>query len=170
MITKQIEECFLWIADYATRNKVKKIAAAGHSAGAHLLSFGLSEKFLSALPKEVTVDSFFLSGIYYLEELRYLKAANDNNILSLNDDNEKRLSPQYKTYDYFKNYQVQVHIFAGQFESEAFMNHSKKFAEGPMREFCVKFDYLEVDHFDIIEKFITNKNYELTELIVKCLK
>lgn len=120
-LVKEIETCFSWIAEYITKNEIKKIAIAGHSAGAHLLAFALSENFLKQLPKEISIDAFFISGIYYLEDLRQLKAANDKNILSLNEQNYKQLSPQYKNFYYLKNFNVNAHVFVGMFESPVYM-------------------------------------------------
>lgn len=170
MITEEIKEGFSWIADYVLKNDVKKIAIAGHSAGAHLLAFGLSEEFLRRFSNDVKINAFFISGIYYLDELRHLKAANENNILSLNNENYQELSPQYKNYNFLKKYSVRVHIFAGKFESETFMQHSQKFAEGPMKEYTANFNLLDVDHFDIVTRIATDEDYELTKLIIACLK
>lgn len=168
-IVSQIENFFTWLANYIKEKEVKNVVISGHSAGAHLLAFGLSEPFLSNLPEEIKVNAIFLSGVYYLDELRNLKAANENNILSLNDHNYKELSPQYKNFDYFANYHVKAHIFAGEFESEKFKEHSIAFAEGPMQNHVENVKILNCDHFDIIEKFVTDRDYELTHLILKKL-
>lgn len=171
-ITIQIRRCFKWIADYICKNGISRISIAGHSAGSHLLSYGMDDEFLNTIftfNADIKIDAYFLSGIYFLEELRHLKAANDNDILSINDDNCRRLSPQYSDFSYIKKYAVKVHVFAGEYESEKFREHSKKFAEGPMKDFLVTFKILDVDHFDMIEK-LSKKDYELTNLIITQLK
>lgn len=169
IVVEQIANFFTWLSNYIKQRGIKNLAIAGHSAGAHLLAFGLSESFLSNLPKETKIDAVFLSGIYYLDELKSLNAANENNILGLNDLNYKELSPQYKKFDYFADFHVKVHIFAGEFESAKFKEHSLSFAEGPMRNHVENVKILNCDHFDIVEKFVTERDYELTHLILKKL-
>lgn len=187
-IVDEMKNLFTWIANYIKQKAIKSVVISGHSAGAHLLAFGLSNSFLNELPNDVRVDAIFLSGVFYLDELRNLDAANEKNILGLNDSNYEELSPQYRNFDYFSNFNVKVHIFAGkifsfcclnitinfksfagEFESEKFREHSKKFAEGPMRDYVENLKFIDCDHFDMVEKFVYDDDYELTHLILKKL-
>lgn len=64
---------------------------------------------------------------------------------------------------------MKVYIYAGQFESDIFKEHSKAFAEGPMKDIVTTFDILNVDHFDMIEKLI-EPDYIVTKSIIDNLK
>lgn len=165
-LVDQIQNFFEWLGKYINQKGIKNVVISGHSAGAHLLAFGLSKSFLESFPLEVKIDALFLSGVYCCDELRHLKAANDNNILSITDENYRELSPQYKIYEYFSDFNVKVHIFAGEYESEKFIQHSEAFANGPMKNFTENSKIIACDHFDIVEKFVTDKDYELTLLVV----
>lgn len=129
----------------------------------------MSDSFLKELPIDCSVSAYFLSGVYYLNELRNLKAANDENILSITDENCEKLSPISIDFSYLKNYQVKINIFAGQFESDKFKEQSKTFAEGPMKDYVTTFKILDVDHFDMIEKLYL-EDYEITRSIMDSLK
>ncbi|KAG5684780.1 hypothetical protein PVAND_013993 [Polypedilum vanderplanki] len=169
-IVEQVKKCFKWIAQYIKQNEIRKVALSGHSAGAHLLCYGINEEFMKTISSSVELHAFFISGVYYLEELRYLKAANENNILHITDENCRRLSPQYMDFNYLKKFNFHAHVFAGEFESEKFREHSKEFAEGPMKDFLKTFKIFEkLDHFDIVEK-MCDSNYELILLIIENLK
>lgn len=165
----QIKNFFSWLSKYIKEKEIKNVVISGHSAGAHLLAFGLSQTFLSELPKDVKIDALFLSGIYYLDELRHLKTTNTDNILGLNDENFKELSPQYKSFEYFSNFNIKVHIFVGELESKKFKEHSLSLAKGPMKKFVENLKMLDCDHFDVVEKFVTDKDYELTHLVLEKL-
>jgi arylformamidase len=168
-LVDQMNIFFTWLANYIKQKGIKKVIISGHSAGAHLLAYGLSKSFLEILPQEVAVDALFLSGVFYCDELRHLKAANDKNVLSLNDQNFRALSPQYQNFDYFADHKVKAHIFAGKFESEKFQEHSLSFASGPMQNFTENVKIIDCDHFDIVEKFASDNDYELTHLVLKKL-
>lgn len=170
-LVNQMENFFTWISNYITQKGIKNVVISGHSAGAHLLAFGLSQSFLCNLPDDVRVNAVFLSGVFYLDELLNLKAANENNVLSLNSSNYRELSPQYKNYDYFADFvgKIKCHIYAGEYESEKFKEQSLIFADGPMRDHTESIKILNCDHFDIVEKFVTDSDYELTHLILKKL-
>ncbi|KAG5684781.1 hypothetical protein PVAND_013994 [Polypedilum vanderplanki] len=169
-IVEQVKKCFKWIAQYIKQNEIRKVALSGHCVGAHLLCYGIIEEFMETISSSVELHAFFFSGVYYLEELRYLKSTNENNILHITDENCRRLSPQYIDFNYLKHFNFHAHVFAGEFESEKFHEHSKKFAEGPMKDFLKTFKIFEkLDHFDLVENMYES-NYELTKLIIECLK
>lgn len=115
--------------------------------------------------KHVSINAYFLSGVYCLKELRHLKAANDGNILSITDENWHKLSPLYRDFSYFKHNQIAVYIYAGEYESDKFKEHSKMFSESSIKKFVKELKFLEVDHFDIIEK-LESEDYEITRSII----
>ena len=119
--------------------------------------------------KSVSIDAYFISGVYCLKELRHLKAANDGNILSITDENWYKLSPLYKDFSYLKNNQVAVYIYAGAYESDKFKEHSEMFSESSIKNFVKEVKFLEVDHFNIIEK-LASEGYEITRSIIGNLK
>lgn len=168
-IIEEMKKCFLWIANYVNVNQIRKIAVIGHCAGAHLISFALSEDFFEELSRNVTVNAFFLSGIYYLDELRYFEETNKLNVLKISDDNVKKLSPLYKEFDYLLNYNFYAHILVGSHESEKFKEHSLIFAEGPMSPFLITYKHLDCDHFSMVE-YLSKIDFELTRIILRCFE
>jgi arylformamidase len=168
-ITNQIKNCFQWIANYVTKNSIKRIVIAGHSAGSHLLCYAMNENFLTSIGSDVAIDCLFLSGVYYLDELRYLKAANDGNILCITDENVQKLSPYYHDFNYLRNFNVKIHIYAGEHESNKFQEQSKKFAENTMNDLTTTFKIINTDHFSIVEN-LASPDYELTSMIINTLK
>jgi hypothetical protein len=140
----------------------------GHCAGAHLISYALSEDFFERLSSNVTVDAFFLS-FYYLDELRYFEETNKSNVLEISDANVKELSPLYNDFDYLQNYNFNVFIFVGAHESVKFKEHSKLFAEGPMSPYLKNFKHLDCDHFSMVE-FLAKFDYELTRIVLERTK
>jgi len=131
-------------------------------------AFALSPEFMAEM-RSVKIDAYFISGVYCLKELRNLKAANDGNILSITDENCHKLSPLYNDFSYLKDNQVAVYIYAGTNESDKFKEHSKMFSESSIKNFVKEIKFLEVDHFDIIEKLVS-EDYEITRSIIDNLK
>lgn len=168
-IVEEMEKCFMWIADYVIRNEIKQLFVAGHCAGAHLIAYGLSKDFFEKLSRDVTVDAFFLSGVYYLDELRHFEETNRGNVLQVSDDNVKDLSPLYKDFAYLSNFNFKAHIFVGADESEMFKKHSRVFAEGPMLPYLKNFKHLDCDHFSMIE-YLLDFDFELTKKILECFQ
>lgn len=164
-IVEEIKKCFLWIADFVNTNQITQIGVVGHCAGAHLISYALSEDFFEEISRNVTVDAFFLSGVYYLDELRYFHETNKSNVLQISDVNVRDLSPLYRDFDYLKDYKFNAHIFVGAHESEKFKEHSQIFAEGPMSPYLINFKHLDCDHFSMVE-FLSKFDYELTRTIL----
>lgn len=166
-LVQQVQKSFRWISEYVKRNKVRNLQFVGHSAGAHLLACALNKDFIETIDERVHMSAYFISGVYDLHELRYLKAANEGNILSLNDDNVKELSPQFHNFDHLKDRKLKIYVYAGDFESEKFKQQSKEFAEGPLKDLdsVVSQVISNVDHFDIVEK-LSEIDYELSILIV----
>ena len=167
-IVLQVQKAFKWISEYLSRNSVKQLSIAGHSAGAHLLACVMTKEFVDSLHESVRVSAFYISGVYDLQELRLLKAANENNILSLDETNVVELSPQFYNFSHLKDRGIKSYVFVGEFESPKFIEQSRNFAEGPFKSLSsVKFDVLKgLDHFDIVEKLSEN-DYEISKLISK---
>lgn len=166
-LVDQVHKAFEWIADYVRKNSIKSLSIAGHSAGAHLLAMALTKGFLGKIDADVKVFAYLASGVYDLTELRFLKAANENGILSLNDENVQRLSPQFHDFSYLKEFNIKLFVFAGAFESEKFQQQTRDFANVPLKGInSVTMNILAgLDHFDIVEK-LSEDDYEITKLIV----
>lgn len=164
-LVDQVKDCMKWISDYVKKNAIKSLSIAGHSAGAHLLACGLTENFMKSL-NDVKLANYFISGIYYLNELKDLETSNPNNILSLNEGNWKKLSPQFYDYSHLKTEKVKNYVIAGADESKMFQRHSTKFANEALNDTKVELKILKnIDHFDVLEKF-TESDYELTQLVI----
>lgn len=167
-LVMQVHKAFKWISEYIERNSIKTVSFAGHSAGAHLLASALTKSFINSIAADIKIFTYFISGVYDLNELRHLKAANENNILSLNDDNVQQLSPLFHDFSHLKDRRLSNYVLVGEFESEKFKKQSRDFAEGPLRDLSsVTLKVLNnLDHFDIVEK-LSDADYELTKLITR---
>lgn len=141
---------------------------AGHCAGAHLISYALSENFFEKISANVTVDAFFLSGIYYLDEMRHFEETNRKNVLEISNENVNELSPLYNDFDYLKNYKFSAYIFVGVEESRKFKEHSRVFAER-MSWYLVNYKELDCDHFSMVE-YLSKFDFELTRIILERFK
>lgn len=165
-LVDEIKVCFKWIAEYVNRNMIKSLSIAGHSAGGHLMACGLTEEFVNSID-DVKLSNYFISGVYYLNELMHLNAANENNILSLNEDNWKKLSPLYYDYSHLKSDMIKNFVFAGAEESKKFQEHSTKFATEILKGTNVELKIMEkMDHFEIVEK-LTESDYEIIKIIIE---
>lgn len=167
-VVVQINKSFSWISNYVKENSIKSVSFAGHSAGGHLLACGLNKKFVNSITTDVKLFAYAISGIYDLQELRHLDAANQNNILSLDDENVSLLSPQFHDFSHLVSRNIKFYVFAGEYESEKFKQQSKDFAEIPLKKLnSVNFEVINgLDHFDIVEKLV-DEDYLLTKLIVE---
>lgn len=167
-IVAQVREAFKWISEYVNKNSIKSLSLSGHSAGAHLLATSLTKEFTNSIAADVKMFTYFISGVYDLSELRFLKAANENNILSLNDSNHRQLSPQFDDFSHLQVRNIEHFICAGEFESAKFKQQSKDFAEVAFKNIAnVTFEVTpNVDHFDIVEK-LSDSDYEITKMIVR---
>ncbi|CAO1384432.1 unnamed protein product [Diamesa serratosioi] len=169
-VVEQLKRAFAWIAEYAKENNVKSIAFAGHSAGAHLVATSLTKEFFELIGSEIKINAYLISGVFELTELRTLKAANENNILSLTETNAKELSPQYQDYSHLTNANIQIQVLVGENESKKFIEQSKNFGDH-LKKYSPKTIYKlmeKLDHFDIVEK-LAEKDYELTKTILGSL-
>lgn len=165
-IVEQIKVCFKWISEYVSKNQIKSLSVAGHSAGAHLIACGLTRNFVDSI-SDVKITNFFISGVYYLDELRHLKAANENNVLSLTNENWKRLSPLFFDFSHLVGENIKNYVLVGDHESKKFQEHSTKFANDTLKETNVELKIMkDIDHFDIVEKLVDSE-YELTILILQ---
>lgn len=168
-IIEQMKKCFMWISNYVKENSIKSLSFAGHSAGGHLLATSLTEKFMNSL-ENVKITNYFISGVYYLNELKDLETSNPNNILSLNEENWKKFSPQFFDFSHLKSSIVKNFVIVGAEESKMFVKHATKFTNEALNGTNVKLMILEkIDHFDVIEKF-TETDYELTKLVIENAK
>jgi len=166
-LVAQVQKAFFWISNYVRNNSVSLLSFGGHSAGAHLVASCLTSNFMDSLASEIKLSAYLISGVYWLEELRNLEAANSNNILSLNEDNVRALSPQFQDFSYLNDRNVKFHVFAGEHESKTFQDQSQNFAQGPLKDLNVNFQLLSgLDHFDIVEK-LADGDYEITRTIIK---
>jgi arylformamidase len=166
-IVSQVQEAFKWTSEYVKENSIKSVSFSGHSAGGHLLATSLTKEFIESIASDVKMFTYFISGVYDLTELRHLKAANENNILSLDDNNYRQLSPQFNDFSHLLTRNITHFICVGEFESEKFKEQSKDFAEKTFKNIQnVKYKVIkDRDHFDIVEKLLES-DYELTKLIL----
>lgn len=172
-LVQQIKSAGEYILNYAEENRVRHISFAGHSAGAHLLAAMLDSIFVATVGDEIQLVKhvYLISGVFRLDELRFTKSVNENNLLSLNDENVMGLSPINMDYGHLSGCGIQFHVYVGENESNVFKRMSED-----MHKHLNKFgiaSYLHIlpnlDHFDIVEK-LADKDYAVTKEIVKNLK
>lgn len=167
----QIKRSFNWVSDYVGRNSIKSVSLAGHSAGAHLLACALTKTFIDSLAADVKLFAYYISGIYDLEELYLTKAANENNILSLDKKSARELSPQFYSFDHLNQRTMKHFVWVGEHESPKFKEQSKEFAAVALKNNQrVTHEVVnECDHFNIIEK-LYEPGFDLIQQIIENAK
>ena len=162
-LVEQVKRSFKWVSEYIAKNSIKMISFAGHSAGAHLLACVLTKDFINSIAADAKMNAYFISGIYDLGELYLTKAANDSNILSLDEKTARDLSPQFYDFDHLKNRQMKLFVWVGEHESAKFKEQSEKFAASALStNYQVIYG---LDHFDIVEK-LSESDFHLTQQII----
>ncbi|XP_046811922.1 kynurenine formamidase, partial [Lucilia cuprina] len=165
-INQQICNFYKWLQKYAVETKAPKISICGHSAGAHLLLQMFREEFLQPLNRLNLIEQIFLiSGVYDLRELWCLKSVNPNDILNLNADKAKELSPLCWLFDkdLLGEYQKQglrIHILVAENDSDRFKQQAREYCE-KLKALQLRTKYKEFkayDHFDIIEECVNPKS------------
>lgn len=172
-LVKQIKSAGEYILNYAEENRVRHISFAGHSAGAHLLAAMLDRTFVATVGDEIELlkHVYLISGVFRLDELRFTKAVNEKNLLSLNDANVISLSPINMDFKHLSGCGIKFHIYVGKNESNVFKQMSED-----MHKYLNKFGVAStlhilqnLDHFDIVEK-LADEGYALTRDIVENIK
>lgn len=176
-LTAQICSFYKWLKIYAQETNANKISICGHSAGAHLALQIFKDEFLKPLRHLDLIDQLFLiSGLYDLRELYSLQACNPQNILNLNAENAKDLSPICWPYNevLIRKYiqqDVVVHVLVAENDSEVFKKQSNDlhnlFKAAALNVVYKEFE--KYDHFDIIEECINRKS-DISKYIVRELK
>lgn len=167
-IVEQVQSSFAWVSSYVAKNSIKSVSFAGHSAGAHLLACGLTEDFVESVAADVKLFAYFFSGVYDLQELYLTKAANDNNILSLDKKTARELSPQCYAFNHLDDRSMKNYVWVGEHESPKFKEQSKNFADFALKDSkSVVYEVVAgLDHFDIIET-LSQADNPLTREIIK---
>uniref|UniRef100_A0A182MAI7 Kynurenine formamidase n=1 Tax=Anopheles culicifacies TaxID=139723 RepID=A0A182MAI7_9DIPT len=169
-LVRQLKVAGEFVLNYATENGVKHVSIAGHSAGAHLILSMLDQSFQSAVGEELALlkDVYLISGVYNVQELRYTKSVNKDNLLGIDDGNAKRLSPLFASYDHLRSTGMQFHVYVAQHDSDVFREMSSKMSER-LQSFGLRCDLNvlpNLDHFDIVEN-LASSDYAITSAILE---
>lgn len=170
-IVEQIRKAAVCILNYAGRIGSKFVSFGGHSAGAHLAMFLTTNTFLMDTQFTKLIKSIYLfSGIYDLIELKNTKCMNENNLLSLNDDNINDLSPIFFNYKLLSEFNISVKIFIAENDSTTFIKQSERLND-VLNTFNVNNSYYLIencDHFNIVEN-LSDSNFIVTKKIIEDL-
>uniref|UniRef100_A0A182VUS7 Kynurenine formamidase n=1 Tax=Anopheles minimus TaxID=112268 RepID=A0A182VUS7_9DIPT len=169
-LVRQLKVAGEFVLNYATENCVKHVSIAGHSAGAHLIASMLDQSFQSAVGEELAIlkDVYLISGVYNVQELRYTKSVNKDNLLGIDDGNAKRLSPLFASYDHLRSTGLKFHVYVAQHDSDVFREMSSKMCER-LQSFGLSCDLNvlpNLDHFDIVENLALS-DYAITSAILE---
>nr|ABF18206.1 kynurenine formamidase [Aedes aegypti] len=172
-LVKQVQRAGEYILNYAVENHVKHVSFAGHSAGAHLLAAMLDRNFVATVGDEIHLIKhvYLISGVFRLDELRFTKAVNDNNLLSLNDKNVANLSPLNGDYRHLLSCGMKFHVYVAENDSAVFKQMSVDMHERLKNAGIATSLHIlsDLDHFDIVEK-LSESSYTITEEIINNLK
>ncbi|XP_307845.5 kynurenine formamidase [Anopheles gambiae] len=175
-LVRQMKAAGEFVLNYATENGVRHISIAGHSAGAHLIASMLDRPFMDAVGEELALlkDVYLISGVYNVQELRYTKSVNKDNLLGINDANAKSLSPLYASYEHLRPIVEQqqggalrFHVYVAEHDSDVFREMAVKMSE-LLRSYGMRCDLSVLpglDHFDIVEK-LASADYTITAAIL----
>lgn len=152
-LVERIQKAARTILEHASNVTAKKVIFAGHSAGAHLCTYLFTQKFLQSTPHAHLLKAFFLiSGVYDLTEL-YETSVNKDNIFAINEKSAKDLSPVYDSFAHLKNYDFEIRIYVGEYDTDTFIEQSQDLAaklkvDGANTVYRILYDF---DHFNIVE-------------------
>ena len=169
-VVKQFRKASEFIINEAFMKKAKSISFVGHLSGAHLITLMLEQKFIDKIGSEkfkLIKNVVLISGIYDLNELKDVKCANRDNLLSLDSSNVDSVSPAKQTFDHLNNFSIKFFLFVGSDESPTLQQQSNNMKDilGSSR---LNAEFREVencDHFNIVEK-LSESDYEITKIIV----
>lgn len=172
-LVKQIKRAGEYILNYAEENHVKHVSFAGHSAGAHLLAAMLDRSFVATVGDEIQLVKhvYLISGVFQLDELRFTKAVNENNLLSLSDENVENLSPLNSDYRHLSDSALKFHVYVAEHDSTVFKQMSEAMHKhlsncGIASSLHILSD---LDHFDIVEK-LSEKSHSITSDVLQNFK
>ncbi|XP_062553004.1 kynurenine formamidase [Armigeres subalbatus] len=169
-LVSQIKRAGEYILNYAGENHVKHISFAGHSAGAHLIAAMLDLSFATTVKDELQFIKhvYLISGVFRLDELRFTKEVNENNLLCLNDENIANLSPLNSDYRHLSNSGIKFHVYVAENDSAVFKQMSNDIHKH--LDNCGITSSLQIlpglDHFDIVEK-LSEKSHSITHAILE---
>lgn len=171
-LIRQIQGCLRFCLNNASVNDSKFVSLCGHSAGAHLILSALSdESFWKSVQYKTKLKHIYLvSGVYDLTEIRHLPSVNNDNILGLNDQNIKQVSPIFGNYSHLQPFDIEFNIFVGEHDSKTFQKHSRDISErlrGDIDKSLCSYQVLQgIDHFDIVEN-LRLVDYCITKQIIE---
>lgn len=168
-IIKQFKLAAEKIFSYAAEHKTRSISFIGHLSGAHLITYLFSEEMIKRLGDKIKLvkNVYLLSGVYDVSELRSVKSANRDNLLSITDENVDSLSPIKQSFEHLKSLNITFDAFVGGDESPTLQRQSREFvAHLKQTKLTANFHLMEgLDHFSIAEK-LSEINYDITQKVI----
>lgn len=111
---------------------------------------------------------YLISGIYDLTELKNT-IINENNLLSISNENLSCLSPIKFDYSVWQPFRFSIQIYVAENDSKTFQIQSNDLHKR-LREIYQLNSNIQLiehcDHFDIVEQ-LTNSNFIITNEIIK---
>ncbi|XP_055549494.1 kynurenine formamidase [Wyeomyia smithii] len=169
-LVKQIKRAGMFVLKYAATNDVNYISFAGHSAGAHLIAAMMDSDFVETAGSDIRLikDLYLISGVYVLEELRYTKAVNANNLLGLDQSKAINLSPLHLQYTHLAGLNLRLHFYVAENDSAKFKQMTGNMCIH-MQNCGIGYTLAQLpglDHFDIVEK-LSEENFIITREILE---
>ena len=147
---------------------------AGHSAGAHLLVSMMNHLVnQSSIYLHLVNVIYPIAGAFDLTELRYTKVANNNNLLSLTDQNVQRLSPMFYDYSKWKDVTFRIKFITAEHDAPKLIQHSNQLCD-ILNGFllvasCQTIALSNVDHFNVVTE-LAHKDFKLTKILTDDLQ
>nr|XP_022919582.1 kynurenine formamidase [Onthophagus taurus] len=155
-----LNKCF----SYAFEKGSRCVGISGHSAGAQISIISMISLFktLKQNQKKIFKGFFLLGGIYNLEEIL---ETSYNDVLKLNKNKAKELSPIFQSYDDF-NDEIKFFICVGTEDCPGFIDQSKQIYDllkngGKSTELIT---IKGIDHYNITEN-LHDENFEIIKII-----
>lgn len=171
-VVKQFQNAAERIFNYAAEHNSKNVSFIGHLSGAHLITYLFTNEMITRLGDKFRLlkNSYLISGVYDVSELRGTKVVNHNNLLSITDQNVEALSPIKHNFDHLKNVNVSFDAYIGGDESPTLQKQTREFvAHLKIAKLHANYHLMDgLDHFSIVEK-LSEIDYEITQTVIKNL-
>jgi arylformamidase len=168
-VLSSIRRAIIWLWNNAESHGVsaERINLCGHSAGGHLTAMAMATDWTALdhdLPHDIVKTGIPISGLYQLEPLR---STTISDVLGLDDDESRSLSPYFAK----PATGAPILVTVGGAETGQFQWQTDQFVDKWSKNDIIMGKHVEpgVDHFDIINRLASDHS-EIFNTVLHWLK